>query len=492
MPRGSAGYSRRRRRGAATATGAGGDDEKGASAGAATGTGTGAAHDEAAGSGKQQEKAVRKRPPRKKAAVLKGSGSGVPGDEDTDKDEPLISEGENVWIQRKRRREQLLDEQNLSDTESDVPSDPETDDECFSVTRALRDEEFLTNEEYLKLRKERIEKLLQIYHFQYFQLKSQLKQKYREFLRQRNLVINNLMHSPSNAPLEQQVKVLSAGEQQEQQQPTATSGATPIQQVPSAAQQEPEYSVRIKLRERPPYNAAQHLKQLQECLVKMPERPPAEALECIKVTKFDSSGNPLCSYSTCQGQRILLSEFCFKHILYDQNQQLYTMGLGGMQDPSLLYSNSIIDSHSDMFPIGDSQSGASISTNIKRTKRFAIVEEKKKQPKRAAAMSKKTSEMIGRLLDADDADDFEDGRQEELQIQAPATAVISKQDTTVTTLQPEEQKQNGANKQDTSTVPQETTALTPSNSVQHEHREEKGFEEQEINLDGDGYAMDVS
>ena len=61
----------------------------------------------------------------------------------------------------------------------------------------------------------------------------------------------------------------------------------------------------------------------------------AQIYTCEKVEKVNNEGIPLCSYAQCNNKRMLCSDFCFRHILYDHNQRLYKAGSTGVSDPVL-------------------------------------------------------------------------------------------------------------------------------------------------------------
>jgi hypothetical protein len=82
-----------------------------------------------------------------------------------------------------------------SDTDSDMDSedDFEKDKEEVSVLTTLQNSEFLNEEEFLQLRKQRIERLIDLYHKEYKTLKSSLKRKYDQFLIERERVANTAL-----------------------------------------------------------------------------------------------------------------------------------------------------------------------------------------------------------------------------------------------------------------------------------------------------------
>lgn len=169
----------------------------------------------------------------------------------------------------------------FSDTESDPPT---SDEEFKNATPTLhqhRYSETVTDEQFLNMRKERIESLLKLYYGQYKRLKVNLKSKYNEFIKQREKVINNALNTKD-------VKVKLVKE----------------------TDLEPEKFV-----------------------FKVPIRP---IYSCTRTEKHNPEGEILCYHNTCTAKRIMGCDFCFRHILFDEKQKLYMAGPGGEFDPVLI------------------------------------------------------------------------------------------------------------------------------------------------------------
>jgi hypothetical protein len=168
-----------------------------------------------------------------------------------------------------------------SDTESDAPT---SDDEFKLATPTLHQYRYtptVTDEVFLKMRKERIETLLNLYYGQYKRLKVNLKGKYTEFVKQRERVINGALNTKDI-----KVKVV-------QETPIGPSSAI--------------FSV-----------------------------PTRQTYKCTRTEKHNPEGEILCYYNTCTNRRLMCCDFCFTHILFDTKQRLYTAGPGGELDPVMI------------------------------------------------------------------------------------------------------------------------------------------------------------
>lgn len=168
-----------------------------------------------------------------------------------------------------------------SETESDFPTSDEEFIESTPNLHQLRNVEQLTEEEFLLLRKERIESLLNIYYKQYKKLKTNLKLKYNDFIKQREKIANQILGTKD-------IKVgINVDEHDEEEQ-----------EIPKIEIKKKIYSY-------------------------------------SRVEKHDQEGNILCYYGNCTEKRILECDFCFKHILFEPNQWLYQEGPKGEFDPVL-------------------------------------------------------------------------------------------------------------------------------------------------------------
>jgi hypothetical protein len=143
----------------------------------------------------------------------------------------------------------------------------------------------ITKEEYLQMRKNRIEQLLNIYQRQHSRLKRALKDKYRNFILQKEQMVNSV--TDGDAKLSVRLKNVGS---------LYAPPAKPIFEFPDETSQ---------------------------------------IYVCEKTEKTNADGVQLCSYAQCSSRRMLASDFCFQHILYDNNQRLYKTGSGGVTDPVL-------------------------------------------------------------------------------------------------------------------------------------------------------------
>eukprot|EP01080_Neovahlkampfia_damariscottae_P007520 gene7520-11844_t len=186
-------------------------------------------------------------------------------DSDTDNEENEVG---------KRRRRYLHD----SDTESDVPSSDEEYIESTPYLHKFKKVENLSEEEFLEMRKERIENLLRIYYNQYKNIKFNLQNKYLDFIKQKEKFINSSLNVPDGT-----------------------------------------FKVDFDIKKYEP--------------IQMNEDTVSYSTQCIRVPKIDSAGVSLCDYSNCNEKRLLSSDFCFNHILFDPKQVLYTKGTNGIENP---------------------------------------------------------------------------------------------------------------------------------------------------------------
>jgi hypothetical protein len=150
---------------------------------------------------------------------------------------------------------------NESDTESDVPS---SDDEFIESTPYLhtfKKTEHVSEEEFLEMRKERIESLLKIYYSQYKKIKFNLQNKYLDFIKQKERMMNNALNVNDET-----------------------------------------FKLSIESKKFEP--------------IQMSESDSISfSTQCVRVAKIDSTGNSLCDFSNCTEKRLLCSEFCFKRNL---------------------------------------------------------------------------------------------------------------------------------------------------------------------------------
>lgn len=160
----------------------------------------------------------------------------------------------------------------------------------------------ITKEEYLKMRRDQITKLLLIYQRQHLKLKKSLKSKYKKFILQKEQVLNSLAASNGGA---------GAG---------------------ASHRKNDRISVRLKMTE--PTTTTTRYMASQLPLFEFPDEN-AQIYTCEKVEKVNSDGIKLCSFGQCNNRRVMCSEFCSMHILYDHNQRLYKAGPGGVTDPVL-------------------------------------------------------------------------------------------------------------------------------------------------------------
>lgn len=243
----------------------------------------------------------------------------------------------------------LLETLDGSETDSDLS---ESDDENYmyeafdrdplQYTHHLRSVEQVTEEEALHLRRERIMSLLHIYQKQYRHLKHELASKYNEFLRQRNAAASHLLATVG--------KYCSA-----------KTVVDPIEVVAddidesklrNLAAQDSEHSVSIEMRVTGEHDGAAERtrwQQLQQQIDRIRDcgpiqRPNRIVPQFTRVEKYHSDGRPLCVYSNCTHYRMLLSEFCFQHILFDSSQRLYTAAADGdFFRPVLLHADTILN-----------------------------------------------------------------------------------------------------------------------------------------------------
>ncbi|KAL9650484.1 hypothetical protein ABK040_004704 [Willaertia magna] len=207
---------------------------------------------------------------------------------------------------RKFKKSTVPGESLESETETEEP----TDDEEFNEEMYLfppRDYLFqprdvLVSElEYLRIRKQRIEKLLFLYQQKHYEMRKELEMKYNEFLRQREIAANLIVNGDY-----------------------------------SLKNNNNNIKLRLKRVNYKDYYNPKNLINNQDIILPTVNFPPEnhQIYTCEKVTKVSQLGGELlCSYPQCFNKRILGCEFCFQHILYDSNQRLYTAGPGGVDDP---------------------------------------------------------------------------------------------------------------------------------------------------------------
>jgi len=180
-----------------------------------------------------------------------------------------------------------------SETESDEPTD---DEECkeetyLYSTQGRNDQQCLSEMEFLRIRKHHIESLLGLYQNRHRKIRRELERKYNEFLIQREVAANLILEQ---------------------------------------TQQNQNMDVKIRLKKvnySNYYNPKNRVNSEHDMIVLPTVNFPPEnqqAYHCEKVEKYhEVTKEPLCSHAQCFNKRMLGLEFCFQHILYDQNQRLY-------------------------------------------------------------------------------------------------------------------------------------------------------------------------
>jgi hypothetical protein len=194
-----------------------------------------------------------------------------------------------------------------SDTESDAGTDDEQfyeeDDAIFDLTNSAELAPQST-EEFLLSRRARIERMLKIYQAQHSRLKQTLQAKYQQFIKQRQQATNNILASKGieNQHASIKLRMKMADHRDEDVDPEQLT-----------------------------------LQHLLEGVASFPQEN-RQVYQCSKEEKFDDvTGDALCSHPSCHAKRMMCSEFCFEHILYDENQRLYMAGPNGVGDPVLCY-----------------------------------------------------------------------------------------------------------------------------------------------------------
>lgn len=268
------------------------------------------------------------------------------GDETDSEDEFVVKKKAKRTYKRRKTKAgasalSVSDRHEASETDSDL-SDVEEDvllfgdlDDPLEYTRRLRRVEVVSEEEALHLRRERIQQLLHLYHMQYRQLRYELSAKYNEFLRQRNAAASRLL--------------MTAGKF------CSTKVAIEPTEIEFSERdkedhmlEESKQAVNIQMRTIETHSAAserERLRQLQQQIDAVRrcgpiQRPDRSAPTFSRIEKSHISGKPLCVFSNCTQYRMLLSEFCSHHILYDPNQRLYTTNVeGDFSQPVLVLSD---------------------------------------------------------------------------------------------------------------------------------------------------------
>eukprot|EP00761_Pharyngomonas_kirbyi_P014942 gb/GECH01014973.1/.p1 GENE.gb/GECH01014973.1/~~gb/GECH01014973.1/.p1 ORF type:complete len:399 (+),score=106.94 gb/GECH01014973.1/:1-1197(+) len=163
---------------------------------------------------------------------------------------------ENV-VGKKRTRSAITAPESGSETESDVPTSDEEYAQELQLNYTLKGSEVVSEEEMLRMRRERIETLLKIYNAQFRRLQKNLRNRYLDYLNAKK----------SLAPQDLALRIRT--DQPEQLQIKSTN------------------------------------------------------IPCRKIKKHTSDGISLCAYGECKSRPVMLSEFCFQHILHDPKQRLY-------------------------------------------------------------------------------------------------------------------------------------------------------------------------
>jgi hypothetical protein len=194
-----------------------------------------------------------------------------------------------------------------SETESDAGTDDEQfyeeDDVIYDLVSI--DNTVQSTEEFLLARRARIERMLKIYQAQHARLKQTLQAKYQQFIKQRQQATNTIL---------------------------ATKGTE---------NQHASVKLRMKMVDhRHDDEIDPEQLNLQHLLEGVASFPPEnhQVYQCNKEDKFDDvTGEPLCSHPMCHARRMMCSDFCFEHILFDEKQRLYMAGPNGVNDPVLCY-----------------------------------------------------------------------------------------------------------------------------------------------------------
>ncbi|KAL0490020.1 INO80 complex subunit D [Acrasis kona] len=202
-----------------------------------------------------------------------------------------------------------------SDTESDVATDEEGFYDEEELIFELDGKPRFTQEEFLLARRARIERMIKIYQSQQNRMKQSLQVKYQQFIKQRQQATNGLLSAKMGQGSTVKLRMKVADHEQEDEQMT--------------------------------------LRKLLEAVVTFPAEN-RQVYQVDKEEKYDElTKEPLCSHPECHSHRMMCSEFCFTHILYDRNQRLYMAGPNGPTDPVLCYrmlngnAVALLNSHSE-------------------------------------------------------------------------------------------------------------------------------------------------
>lgn len=205
--------------------------------------------------------------------------------------------------------------------------------------------QFMSEEEFLRQRKMRIQKLLNLYSKQNGRLKRSLRLKYIQFLRSREHLANKDLkeqnqdpnaicinfykdddfYSNNNDALEELMEEFEEEEKNEESTEEKKANGT-AREIRMARR-------RKRMEQTQPVVKSKRRKIEKKNVIQKPEKPIiiAQKVEKQEIVLSDKTKKKtsipedikICGFANCRNRAMMLSDYCFNHILYDEKQQLY-------------------------------------------------------------------------------------------------------------------------------------------------------------------------